>query len=132
MTETELEPANPVEVALIKLQEVNERLAERSKLVAGGFRQQFLGDLGGTIRGVVQADVGGGIRNYEPFLSDQCWALFSSEESDREQTGIEQLKELLREHVKLLEYGIFLLNFLFLFRWVRKNIRKKAGKNFLF
>lgn len=75
--EEEPEPANPVEVAVLKvnfvscfikllfqIQEVNETLAENAQLVAAGF-VQFLVNLGGCVRGVVQADVGGGIRNYQ-------------------------------------------------------------------
>lgn len=43
---------------------MNENLAESAQLVEAGF-VQFLVNLGGSVRGAVQADVGGGIRNYQ-------------------------------------------------------------------
>lgn len=64
ISETEPDAINPVEVAALKIQEINETLADTAQLVAAGFIQ-FLVNLGGSIRGVLQADVGGGIKNYE-------------------------------------------------------------------
>ena len=60
----EPEPDNPVEVAIQKIDEVNENLRETAELVAAGFNS-CVTQLGGWLRGVLQADVGGGIKNYE-------------------------------------------------------------------
>lgn len=62
--EQELEPLNPVEVAISEMQKTNAGILEDSQLVATGLDGLHM-SLGGKIRGVVQADVGGGVRNYE-------------------------------------------------------------------
>lgn len=64
VSECGLEASNPVEVAIDKMREANDKLAETAALVAEGFAQQLV-NLAGMIRGMVQADVGGGIRNYQ-------------------------------------------------------------------
>uniref|UniRef100_A0A915E0Y7 DOCKER domain-containing protein n=1 Tax=Ditylenchus dipsaci TaxID=166011 RepID=A0A915E0Y7_9BILA len=64
VNEHEPEVANPVDVAVKNVQEENEKLKENAQLVDTGFKN-FLVNLGGCIRGVVQADVGGGIKNYQ-------------------------------------------------------------------
>ena len=62
--EMEPEALNPVEVAIQKMEEVNENLRETAEMVVNGFNQ-YVVSLGGWIRGVLQADVGGGIKNYD-------------------------------------------------------------------
>ena len=68
-----MEAAHPPAVACIRLQEANDKLVEMSQLVEAGFRQ-FVMNLGGTIRGIIQADVGGGIRNYLVFCMSEIIA----------------------------------------------------------
>ena len=60
-----MKPLSPLEVAIDKIREANDKLAELSCLVSEGFAAQFLMNLGGMVRGIVQADVGGGVKNYQ-------------------------------------------------------------------
>lgn len=63
-SEEKLEPLDPVQVAIQKIEEMNENMTETAELVYTGHKQ-YIVSLGGWIRGVLQADVGGGIKNYD-------------------------------------------------------------------
>lgn len=58
------EPFNPVQCAILEMQKTNNALLETAQMVAAGSTELLI-SLGGKIRGILQADVGGGIRNYE-------------------------------------------------------------------
>lgn len=102
VSEQAQEPMNPVDVGIDKVREANDKLAEMSGLVSEGFAQ-FLMNLGGMIRGIVQADVGGGIRNYQTFFTAQCRAECTEEEN----RAIEILRHLILEQISLLEFALF-------------------------
>lgn len=64
------EPFNPVQVAIHEMQKTNNALLETAQIVAAGSTELLI-SLGGKIRGILQADVGGGIRNYEVGFSSR-------------------------------------------------------------
>ncbi|KAL7071740.1 hypothetical protein ACQ4LE_009466, partial [Meloidogyne hapla] len=104
INEQELIPSHPIEVAIERVKEANDKLADLSSKVAEGFVSEFHMNLGGMIRGIVQADVGGGIKNYQPFFTAQCRVQCSEEEN----RCIENLMTLILEQVTLLEYSLFI------------------------
>ncbi|TKR68327.1 hypothetical protein L596_024323 [Steinernema carpocapsae] len=59
--------------------------------------------LGGAIRGVLQANVQGGTKNYKVFFTDECHAVLTEEEL----MEVERLGELLRNQVPILEYCLY-------------------------
>lgn len=75
ISEQDQEPMNPLEVAVDKIREANDKLADLTRKVKDGFGE-FLMNLGGMIRGIVQADVGGGIKNYQAKLKIQPNLIF--------------------------------------------------------
>uniref|UniRef100_A0A183BSX5 DOCKER domain-containing protein n=1 Tax=Globodera pallida TaxID=36090 RepID=A0A183BSX5_GLOPA len=103
VSELELDPLNPAEVAIEKMREANDKLAETAAMVGEGFAQSLV-NLAGMIRGVVQADVGGGIRNYQAFFSEESRAVCT--EDERHAVGT--LKQLILEQTALLEYALFI------------------------
>ncbi|KAL3085843.1 hypothetical protein niasHT_039007 [Heterodera trifolii] len=103
VSELDLDPLNPVEVAIEKMREANDKLAETAAMVGEGFAQSLV-NLAGMIRGIVQADVGGGIRNYQPFFSEESYAVCTEEERN----AIGTLKRLILEQTSLLEYALYI------------------------
>nr|CAD2157661.1 unnamed protein product [Meloidogyne enterolobii] len=95
INEQELPPSHPVEVAIERVKEANDKLADLSSRVAEGFVSEFHMNLGGMIRGIVQAD---------PFFTAQC-RINCSEEENR---CIENLISLIFEQITLLEYSLFI------------------------
>ncbi|KAI6182639.1 hypothetical protein M3Y97_00402500 [Aphelenchoides bicaudatus] len=102
--ERELETLNPLQAACLTLTNTNEELSINARLVSQGFGDTYLNALLGQLRGILQAFVGGGIANYEMFLSDQVDSLLVEKEMLGEK---ERLKNLLVEQVKLLDYGLY-------------------------
>uniref|UniRef100_A0A915PDT1 DOCKER domain-containing protein n=1 Tax=Meloidogyne floridensis TaxID=298350 RepID=A0A915PDT1_9BILA len=95
INEQELPPSHPIEVAIERVKEANDKLADLSSRVAEGFVSEFHMNLGGMIRGIVQAD---------PFFTAQC-RINCSEEENR---CIENLISLIFEQITLLEYSLFI------------------------
>ncbi|KAI1724791.1 dock homology region 2 domain-containing protein [Ditylenchus destructor] len=102
VNEHELEISNPVEVAMLQMQDVNEALSEEAQLVNAGFDQNIV-NLGGRIRGVVQANVGGGVKNYQTFFTKEC----DQQCTESEKKSIHLLKNVLLEHVAIVEYALY-------------------------
>uniref|UniRef100_A0A7E4URQ2 DOCKER domain-containing protein n=1 Tax=Panagrellus redivivus TaxID=6233 RepID=A0A7E4URQ2_PANRE len=93
---------NPVEVAINRIEEVNASLRETAELVAIGFTE-YTGPLGGKIIGVLKADVGGGVKSYESFFSDEISALATPEEA----VSIKKLRKTLLNHVGIIEFCLY-------------------------
>lgn len=115
ISEQDQEPMNPLEVAVDKIREANDKLADLTRKVKDGFGE-FLMNLGGMIRGIVQADVGGGIKNYQAKLKIQPNLIFFNFQTffnpeiqftEQENRSIRQLKRLILEQITLLEFGLF-------------------------
>lgn len=63
--EQEMEHLNPLQAACMTLTTTNEELSVNARLVTHGFADTYLNALLGQLRGILQAFVGGGIKNYE-------------------------------------------------------------------
>uniref|UniRef100_A0A914CL85 Dedicator of cytokinesis protein 1 n=1 Tax=Acrobeloides nanus TaxID=290746 RepID=A0A914CL85_9BILA len=96
------EPMHPVEVAVHEMQKTNNSLLESAQMVSAGLTELMI-SLGGKIRGILQADVGGGIRNYEAFFSKKATSICNESESNL----VEKLRMLLSEHVSTVEFALF-------------------------
>ncbi|CAD5209730.1 unnamed protein product [Bursaphelenchus xylophilus] len=94
-TFTKLNPLNPLQVALYNLQAANEKLQYYSLMYKHGFKE-FEMALSGQIRGILQADVGGGIHNYMKLLE-------SPEVCKENREDISKLLNCVRSHISILE-----------------------------
>lgn len=60
-----MEHLNPLQFACMTLTNTNEELSVNARLVSHGFAETYLKAFLGQLRGILQAFVGGGIKNYE-------------------------------------------------------------------
>jgi len=115
ISEQDQEPMSPLEVAVDKIHEANDKLADLTRKVKDGFGE-FHMNLGGMIRGIVQADVGGGIKNYQAKMQIQSnlnifylQTFFNPEIqfTEEEKRCIRLLRRLILEQITLLEFALF-------------------------
>ncbi|VDN04465.1 unnamed protein product [Thelazia callipaeda] len=93
---------SPLMEAVTTMRKNNEEMEEMAHVVLSTPLESVV-PLGGKIRGIVQAFVQGGIRNYKIFFSDRCAAVLTSEESEL----VKNLKMLIRNQVPILEFCLY-------------------------
>ncbi|VIO86685.1 Uncharacterized protein BM_BM1916 [Brugia malayi] len=93
---------SPLMEAVATMRKNNEEMEEMAHLVLSTPLESVV-PLGGKIRGIVQAFVQGGIKNYKIFFSDRCGSILTSEEHGL----VHQLRALIRNQVPILEFCLY-------------------------
>ncbi|VDK81631.1 unnamed protein product [Litomosoides sigmodontis] len=101
-TFSDLIECSPLMEAVTTMQKNNEEMEEMAHVVLSTPLESVV-PLGGKIRGIVQAFVQGGIKNYNIFFSDRCASILTSEEQEL----VRQLRTLIRNQVPILEFCLY-------------------------
>ncbi|KAL3982148.1 C2 domain in Dock180 and Zizimin proteins family protein [Acanthocheilonema viteae] len=99
---SDLIECSPLMEAVTTMQKNNEEMEEMAHVVLSTPLESVV-PLGGKIRGIVQAFVQGGIKNYKIFFSDRCASVLTSEEHEL----VRQLRTLIRNQVPILEFCLY-------------------------
>uniref|UniRef100_A0A8R1XZ83 C2 DOCK-type domain-containing protein n=1 Tax=Onchocerca volvulus TaxID=6282 RepID=A0A8R1XZ83_ONCVO len=93
---------SPLMEAVTTMQKNNEEMEEMAHVVLSTPLESVV-PLGGKIRGIVQAYVQGGIKNYKIFFSDRCASVLTPEEHEL----VRHLRILIRNQVPILEFCLY-------------------------
>ncbi|MCP9266015.1 Dedicator of cytokinesis protein 1 [Dirofilaria immitis] len=93
---------SPLMEAVTTMQKSNEEMEEMAHVVLSTPLESVV-PLGGKIRGIVQAFVQGGIKNYKIFFSDRCALFLTPEEHEL----VRHLRILIRNQVPILEFCLY-------------------------
>ncbi|EFO26456.1 hypothetical protein LOAG_02027 [Loa loa] len=93
---------SPLMEAVATMQKNNEEMEEMAHVVLSTPLESVV-PLGGKIRGIVQAFVQGGIKNYKIFFADRCASVLTLEEHEL----VRQLRTLIRNQVPILEFCLY-------------------------
>ncbi|CEF67247.1 Myoblast city [Strongyloides ratti] len=92
----------PLDEAIIVITQMNDDLYETASKVYNN-PLESVSTLSGKIRGIVQAFVMGGVKNYNVFFSKECFEICD----DSEKQKIEELRDLLIRQIVIIEYSLF-------------------------
>ncbi|VDN58740.1 unnamed protein product [Dracunculus medinensis] len=93
---------SPLMEAVRTMQRNNDELEEMAHVVFSTPLESVV-PLGGKIRGIVQAFVQGGIKNYKVFFTEECKAVLN--QSEREL--VLQLEALIKNQIPILEFSLY-------------------------
>uniref|UniRef100_F1KQ52 Dedicator of cytokinesis protein 1 n=1 Tax=Ascaris suum TaxID=6253 RepID=F1KQ52_ASCSU len=93
---------SPLMEAVSTMRKNNSEMEEMANVVLSTPLESVV-PLGGKIRGIVQAFVQGGIKNYNIFFTDECDAVLTLEEREL----VRQLERLIKEQVPILEFCLY-------------------------
>ncbi|VDK48727.1 unnamed protein product [Anisakis simplex] len=93
---------SPLMEAVSTMRKNNAEMEEMANVVLSTPLESVV-PLGGKIRGIVQAFVQGGIKNYNIFFTDECSAVLTDDEKEL----VRQLKTLIKEQIPILEYCLY-------------------------
>uniref|UniRef100_A0A0N5A2G7 SH3 domain-containing protein n=1 Tax=Parastrongyloides trichosuri TaxID=131310 RepID=A0A0N5A2G7_PARTI len=94
--------SSPLDEAIIVIQQMNDDLYETASKVLNN-PLESASTLSGQVRGIVNAFVMGGVKNYDVFFTKECYDICNEEEKIK----IEELKDLIRRLLVIIEYSLY-------------------------